>query len=363
MVWTSDSIRRIILDMAGRLGQSPPAGPIPPGRLDLGLDLGLTSIQRMELAAQLNEFFGIFHTDATNYLLASPDLDHWIDCIRRARAQDNTYLTFRTSGSTGQSRPIRHKLADLETEVSFLATLLPRPAQVLTTVPANHIYGFLFTVLLPAHWACPVRQLTELGPAGITSDTLIVGTPFTWEYLYRSVLQRQPVACAGVCSTAPLPAALFTQLQQSGLTLTEIYGSSDTGGLAYRQQPTAPFTLFPYLDLGPGDAPAVSRNGTDVPLPDRIERLSPRQFRVLGRLDQAVSIAGINVYPAHIRSVISACPLVDDCDIFAKAIDGRVQLFGAIRLRQLNAPNEAAARRWLRDRLSDAEIPTQLYFY
>ncbi|AUD03320.1 AMP-binding protein [Spirosoma pollinicola] len=367
MIWTPDNVKRIVLDMAGRIRQQPHAGlpsTVSPS-LDLYYDLGMDSLQRMELAACLNEFFGLLDGSSENYLLAGTTLEHWVNCILRARQQSDDWLTFRTSGSTGVAKPVRHSMVSLLAEAQFLSQLLPRPRQVVSLVAANHIYGFIYTILLPAIWACPLRLLADVKPSDIDSETLLIGTPFTWEFLHRSLTAGTRLGCRGVTSTAPMPPGLFARLTESGVGLTEIYGSSDTGGLAWRCQPDAPFTLFSFLNLLPGDPPTVIRTdtGESFLLPDRVDRVSLREIRVLGRLDNAVQIAGVNVYPAHIRQVIEGCPLVAECDVYAKADAGVSQLYGAIRLRTLNDPNREACLRWIREHLTAPETPKHLYLY
>lgn len=367
MIWTTGNVRRIIIDTAGQILKKPHAAlptTVNPA-LDLYRDLGMDSLQRMELAAYLNEFLGIFHTSAENYLLAGTSLDHWTRCILRARQQNDANLLFRTSGTTGASRVINHTLASLLAEARFLINLLPTPDQVISTVSANHIYGFIYTVILPALWKCPLRLLADVSTADITENTLLIGTPFTWEFMHRSLVADRQVNCLGVSSTAPMPPVLFEQLVASGVSLTEIYGSSDTGGLAYRHSPASHFTLFPYLTLQMGDQPTVIRvdSNESIPIPDRLEQVSDRQIRVLGRLDDAIQIAGVNVYPTHIRRMIELCPLVAECDVYAKANGIISQLYGAVRLRSNTDVNREACLRWIRDHLNAVEIPSHLYLY
>ena len=366
-IWTADNVRRIVLDMAGRLLQTPHAGlptAVAP-TLDLQVDLGLTSLQRMELAAHLNEFFGILHTSASNYLLADTSLDHWANCILRARLEANDWLIFRTSGTSRSAKAVKHTLASLLSEAQFLSQLLPRPSQVVSSVASHHIYGFLFTILLPSLWDRPLRLLSDVTAADIDADTLLIGTPFTWQFLHQSLLQERSVRCRGVSSTAPMPPGLFGQLTEAGVVLTEIYGSSDTGGLAYRHAPDAPFTLFPYVVLRPGEPTTITRTdtGESFAVPDQLDYVTDRTIRVLGRLDGAVPIAGVNVYPAHIRTIIESCPLVADCDVYAKADAGTSQLYGAVRLRVHTDENRDACLRWIREHLSAPETPKHLYLY
>lgn len=367
MIWNTATIQRIILDTAGAVLQTPHAGlgSAVPADLDLHHDLGLNSLQRMTLAASLNEFFGLFRSTADNYLLAHTSLAHWTACILRARQQDDTSLTFRTSGTSGAARAIQHPMASLLGEAHFLTKLLPRPALIVSTVPAQHVYGLIWTVLLPAIWECPLRLLADVLPDNPGADTLIIGTPFTWEFMERSLRPGSALTCRGVSSTAPLPPGLFDRLTTLGIPLTDVYGSSETGGLAYRHHPDQPFNLFPYLSLSAENPAQITRSDTGATyrLPDRLEQLSPRQIRVLGRLDGAVQIAGVNVYPAHIRQTILDCPLVLTCDIYAKADAGVAQLYGAVQLRTHTEANRAACLHWIRARFSAPQIPKHLYIY
>ncbi|ADB36175.1 phosphopantetheine-binding protein [Spirosoma linguale] len=367
MIWTPANVRRIILDTAGRILQNPHAGlpsAVSP-ELDLYRDVGLDSISRMELAGYLNEFFGVFDTSVENYLLAGTTLDHWVNCILRARSQVDDSLTFRTSGTSGAARPIRHSMASLLHEAHFLTTLFPRPDRVISLVAANHIYGFIYTVLLPALWDVPLYLLADVPATAITANTLLVGTPFTWEFAYQSLLAGKLLPCRGVSSAAPMSPGLFGQLINASVSLTEIYGSSETGGLGYRHRPDAPFTLFPYVTRLLEEPVRMCRTDTGMsfPVPDRLEWVSPTEVRVLGRLDDSVSIAGVNVYPAAIRQVISECPLVANCDIYAKADVGVQKLYGAVQLRTLTAANREAFLHWVRQHLSAPEIPQNLYIY
>jgi len=167
-----------------------------------------------------------------------------------------------------------------------------------------------------------------------------------------------------------MPPGLFAQLLDAGVTLTEIYGSSDTGSLAYRTAPDVPFTLFPYLIMLLDDASANTistlrhtETGAIVAVPDRLKRVSEREVRVLGRFDEAIQIAGVNMHPAQIRQIIASCPLVADCDVYAKADTNGSQLYGAVRLCTLTDANREACLRWCREHLSAPELPKHLYVY
>lgn len=367
MIWTENNIQRIVLDMASQIQRTPTSAlsALPARTVDLAHDLGMNSLSRMALAAQVNEFFGLFQTSVANYLLTDSRLDHWTKKILRARRENDQDVVFLTSGTSGNPQRIRHALAALLHEADVLQQLIPRPAQVISTVPSHHIYGFLYTVVLPALWEVPVRSLSAVNGATLTSDSLLIGTPSTWEYLHRTLVGSGQMDCCGVCSTAPLSSSLFSRLITGGINLLDVYGSTDTGGIAFRRLPDAAFHLLPHVRLI-GDPPshvAIGEHGVPFPLPDQIEPVSDREIRVLKRHDGAVQIGGVNVSPAYIQTIVSNCPLVAECDLYAKAVDGHCQLFCSIRLRHHTVQTEQACRDWLRANLNEREVPPRIQFY
>ncbi len=367
MIWTENNIQRIVLDMASQVHKTPVStlSGLPARTVDLANDWGMDSLSRMALAAQVNEFFGLFHTNVANYLLTDSRLDHWTEKILRARRENDQDVVFQTSGTSGNPKRVRHAMAALLHEARVLQQVIPRPAQVISTVPSHHMYGFLYTVILPALWEAPVRWLSAVNAAALTSDSLIIGTPFTWEYMHRTLVGSGKMDCCGVCSTAPLSSSLFTKLTAGGINLLDVYGSTDTGGIGFRRLPDAPFQLFPHVSLigNPPAHVAIGENGVPFPLPDQIELSSEREIRVLARHDGAIQIGGVNIRPAHIQTVVSNCPLVAECDLYAKAVEGQCQLFCSIRLRNHTVQTEKACRDWLKVNLNEPEVPRHIQFY
>jgi long-chain acyl-CoA synthetase len=367
MIWNEHNIRRIILDMAAQVLKAPVsalAGPTP-HLLDLNRDLGMDSLSRMLLAAQVNEFFTVFQTSVDNYLLTDSKLDQWVKKVLRVRQEKDSTVVFRTSGTSGHPKPIIHSMDFLLREAHELQTLLPRPSLVISTVPANHLYGFLYTVVLPALWGVPVYSLAEVNKNTLTANSLLIGTPFTWEYLYRTLGGAGSMACRGVSSTAPLSSLLYSELTKAGINLVDVYGSSDTGGLAYRHSSGAPFELFSYISMIGDPVTAVAVGGTQRPLlvPDQIERVSEREIRVRGRFDGAIQIGGVNIYPQQVQQLMARCPLVAACDLYAKSVDGQPQLVCAIQLRTRSAQTEKACLSWFRENLSGPQMPRHIQFY
>ena len=219
---------------------------------------------------------------------------------------DHCWLSLCTSGSSGEPKRIEKTLRQLSNEVQALERLWGAdlgPACVIGSVAAQHIYGLLFRVLWPlcAGRSFVRRQLpfpedmqraSREHPAfaWVASPALLkrMGDNLDWPAL-SSV--RRVFSSGGA-----LPAEAAQSLEQRlGQWPTEIFGSSETGGIAWRQggdlwQPFADVELSqdsdgallvasPYLPAGHVEHTA-----------DAVRIAADGRFELLGRLDRIVKL-------------------------------------------------------------------------
>ena len=202
------------------------------------------SLELLTLAGAVNEMFHIHDSGIEDLLLARRCFGDWLDLVQQAWRDHAGCISFRSSGTSGQRKRCVHDMRDLYAEVADHAARL-RPRRVLSAIPSHHIYGFLFSVLLPLHAGCAVIDIrTRLpSPTMWRPDDVLVSYPEHWRFLARSLERLPPVT--GVTSTAPMPADLAHGLRAQGLSrLVEIYGASETGGIGWRDDPDAPFALL-----------------------------------------------------------------------------------------------------------------------
>lgn len=162
-------------------------------------------------------------------------------------SRDSTVLVVYTSGSTGKPTAIPKRLGQLLAEVETLESLwggLLHDATVVSTVSHQHIYGLLFRVLWPlaagrpfaaASLAYPEQVLAALREtqcAVVTSPAHLKRLPchLPWPEVHVSVR-------AVFSSGGPLPDDALPRCRAAfGQVPIEVFGSSETGGLAYRQR-------------------------------------------------------------------------------------------------------------------------------
>ncbi|MDR5857785.1 AMP-binding protein [Caballeronia sp. LZ062] len=295
--------------------------------LSMGEDgLGLDSIERLSIATSLSELIQLDKSGRDEALLNQRDFGEWLDVAASGLKEYSAQLVFRTSGSTGKPKRCAHALADLEREAEHLATILAGTRRVLAAVPAHHIYGFLFTVLLPFELSgievIDVRHVTPSAlPRMMAPGDVLVSHPAHLALVARFT-DSLPRGVSALTSTAPCPAELAQALTAEGAfdRVLEIYGSSETAGVGVREAPASDFQLMPFWTRDAADATrlvhrAHDRGERSVTLQDHLQWITEDSFIVSGRRDNAVQVAGTNVFPARVREALLQHPHVDDAAV------------------------------------------------
>ncbi len=219
---------------------------------------------------------------------------------------DQCWLSLCTSGSSGEPKRIEKNLRQLNNEVQALEQLWGAelgPACMIGSVAAQHIYGLLFRVLWPLCAGRPFvrRQLAfpeDLQRASrehpvfawVASPALLkrMGDNLDWTAL--SCVRRV------FSSGGALPAEAARSLQQRlGQWPTEIFGSSETGGIAWRQSDER-WQPFAGVELSQDSDGALLVASSYLP-PAHVEHTADAaridadgRFELLGRLDRIVKL-------------------------------------------------------------------------
>ncbi|WP_028238177.1 AMP-binding protein [Stutzerimonas azotifigens] len=215
-------------------------------------------------------------------------------------------LVLCTSGSTGAPKLIAKQLRQLANEVATLEALWGAElgsACVIGSVSAQHIYGLLFRVLWPLCAGRPFLRQAQPFPEDLQQASL-VRPAFCW-VASPALLKRMgdnldwPALSAVrrvFSSGGPLPDDAARQLERRlGQAPTQIYGSSETGGVAWRQaddywQPFAGVELSQDAEGALRIASPCLPNGHVEQTADAAELQSDGRFRLLGRLDRIVKL-------------------------------------------------------------------------
>lgn len=342
----------------------------------LALDLDVDSLEALALASRLSEMLHIHRSGIEDYLLAKLRLQDWTSVALTSLRRFSADLTFHTSGSSGTPKPCTHSYDWLWQEVAALRTLFAGRRRVLSAVPCHHIYGFLFTVLLPQALGLQSGETLDLrasSPAALTNilcpGDLVVAHPDYWRAAQRSA-STVPSDVIGVSSGGPCEEALARALQTWGLAqLVQIFGSSETGGIGWRTDGTGPYTRFPYWQAQE-KACAVVRCLPDgasacFALQDSLTWIDEHRFFPQGRRDQVVQVGGVNVSPGRIAEALKQHPAVSDAQVRLMRPDEGNRLKAYIVPQDVRADREALAQTlatWVRDHFPPVERPVAFTF-
>ena len=214
---------------------------------------------------------------------------------------------FYTSGSTGQPKKILRTLKQLLNEVQGLNQSFEWSEQnvALATVSHQHIYGLLFKLLLPLATGQSFYNAQLPFPENVVEAQRKLAKLQIQNYLISSpaLLKRwtmdvrlQDCICV-FSSGGQLNSGIRPFLNRP---VVEVLGSSETGGIAYRQHDDALWTPFANVDiqvtaqeeLGVRSNHAFSEEW--ILTGDRAQASEPdqlkSQFKLLGRLDRLVKL-------------------------------------------------------------------------
>ncbi|MDQ0839066.1 AMP-binding protein [Sphingomonas faeni] len=324
--------------------------------------LGLDSIEQLGALGALAETFGL---DDDRLGTEPPArVGEWIDWVMAAQHTSDRQIIVATSGSTGAPRLCRHAVADLLDEAAYIAARFADRRRVVAMVPAHHLYGIIWTALLPGVLGIPVVVRTIGAALDLTAGDIVVAVPEQWLALSR-IVRRFPDDVVGVSSAGVLDDRVATDLSAKGLArLVDVYGASETSAIAIREIPASTYELLPRWHLAPrddGDWDLVDSRGARVDLPDRIDRTGDRTLRPIGRRDGAVQVGGHNVWPDRVARILRDTDGVADVAVRLHA-NGRLKAFIVPVDGRDPADLSATLDRVVADRLTAAERPKSLRF-
>jgi len=259
---------------------------------------------------------------------------------------DLTAVVLLTSGSTGAPQPHGKHFGPLTmniaAEAARLAEWLNRPSlhglAIVATVPPQHSYGLESSVLLALLGGASFDAGRPFYPADIAAalaalprPRALVTTPFHLKALVQSGVALPPVDLV-LSATAPLSPQLAAQAEAAmGARLGEIYGCTEAGQVAARlttQGETwttlGDLRIARELVAGDAGAPGAADEAGErfvvsgghvtepTPLADVLVLHDERHFRLLGRANDLIHVAGKRSSLAHLNFHLNRIEGVED---------------------------------------------------
>jgi len=287
-------------------------------------------------------------------------------------------LTIYTSGSSGEPKAVQKSIGDIFAEAFALKKSLPWPDMPLVaSVPPHHLYGLSFSILLPWVLGVPMIDACPLHASEVveTLKQVDAGILITVPVHLRAMLEQQ-VDCKPVMtiSSAGALSADIARMWQARFDreVIEIYGSSETGIIAHRQQMSN--TLwgpFPSVQVATNSAgllqvrsPFINASeGGFFQTQDMVTMQQDSAFQLHGRADSIVKIAGKRVSLLTVEEAVKRCDGVLDAAVIAVPVQGYIRdvaLWAAVAIGDALDVTAGSIRAQLLSMLDGIKVPRRI---
>ena len=278
---------------------------------------------------------------------------------------ETSVINFFTSGSSGEPKQIVKTLLALDREAALLEQYWGEQlagATVLSTVTHQHLYGLTFKIFwslcagrpflaqMFSYWEPLMAALRE----PMQRIACVISSPAhltRYPPLTQLSESQQPVRvfCAGAALST---AGVESTRKNLGPIATEVYGSTETGVIAWRQQceQDLAWAFFESID-GMVNSDGLLEVASPLVIgddwfetSDRIELHDDGRFLLKGRADRVVKIEGKRVSLTAIEQYLSSVDSVEEAAVLVLA-DARGSLAAVLVL----APAAVAERLLLGD--------------
>ncbi|MCR5080740.1 MAG: AMP-binding protein [Treponema sp.] len=263
---------------------------------------------------------------------------------------EETEIYLYTSGSTGKSKAVLQRMKEFEEDNAFVMSKWGEEfskRKLITTVSQHHIYGFLFGICIPFSLGIPFRRKRIEFPEEFESldDTpyVLIATPAflkrTTEGLRNNGILKLPMESPFIFTSggAVSPELAVDTAKCFGVYPLEVYGSTETSGIAYRQQNinNLEWTPFDNAKIWKGDdgclriiSPYI-RNPEGFATADLVDFIEgTNRFILKGRADSIVKIEQKRISLTEMENRLLESGLVADVKVVALSNDVR-QFLGA----------------------------------
>ena len=279
-----------------------------------------------------------------------------------------------TSGSTGEPVPYAKAWGSLVGVArAELEILELRPGMALLgTVPSQHVFGLEATVLMVMQGGLALHARRPFYPADVRAALAELPRPrgLVIAPVHLRVLLAEPDELPGaeflLCATSPLSPQLAAQAEaRFGTPLYEIYGCTESGGIASRRTTaTSEWRAMTGVTLRTDDKGTWVKGGhvaLEVPLLDMIELRGAGRFLLHGRTADLVNIAGKRTSLAHLNYHLNSIEGVRDGVFVVPEQQGEAVTRLAAYVVAPGLSSEALLSA-LRERIDSAFLPRPLHF-
>jgi len=315
----------------------------------------LPSTNQPEALKEIRKEFDVLLTDGdapdeieTIRVLDNSVVDLKLSLETETRVDPDFTVSFFTSGSTGKPKEIRKRFYQLANEVQVWEDMYGVElvgSEVHAMVSHQHVYGLLFRLLWPLASGRPFRSDTASSWEEVSTDTK-EGRPFVLVSSPTHLSRLTPLEDAEVSVKPVITFSSGGSIQDEyamqsarylGRPVLEIYGSTETGGVAkrYNSGSNEIWVPLPNVDVSQNEHNCLQltssflRDKSEVhSTEDLVSFTQDGSFTLLGRADRIVKIEGKRVSLPRLEALLLQNELVKD--VTAKVVGSESPQLAAV---------------------------------
>lgn len=239
---------------------------------------------------------------------------------------NQTEIWLKTSGSTGEAKTIVKTARQMWLGGQVLAQSLPFPndntVTAINTVSIQHIYGLTVHIMMALVNGWQIGRVQQFYPECILSQAqqcqsaVIVSSPS----MLASMAWQQaalPPSMSGIISSGGMLAEDLSQTIRQYVPLVEIYGSTETGPIAIREN-IGLWQTLPESQLGSNEKGELWIEGSWLSQREQtadVVEFEAEGFRLLGRSDRIVKVGDKRISLVSVERALTQQTWVNDCYI------------------------------------------------
>ncbi len=300
------------------------------------------------------------------------------EIVPQVPALDAPMVFFFTSGSEGEAKLVLKKGRQIYAHVGAASEMLqlPQGCQTLSFVPLFHILGFSYGLMASLRKEGNFIVLVGATPQAMLKTLLhhqpnvVVASAVHYRYLNAVIEEKASFPEAVyISSGAPLPANVGKKFKQkTGKTITELYGSTETAGIA-RRQGEQPWTPYPSVHFRIEDGHLwVKSAWADPENPDNwvqthdIAEEDGEGFCLLGRAGNIIKIGGKRFSTTEVEQAAKRHPKIDDAAAVTYERFGETALALFVVMKKEHSLSTDEIRQFLATQLAAFKMPRTITF-
>ena len=234
---------------------------------------------------------------------------------------NNIFINFFTSGSTGSPKTITQSLYNIMFEAKDLGDefkLNDKNMTVLSTTTLSHRYGLVSHLMFPIMHKLKICTKNITYPDNVdVENSILIATPSFLNSVYKYNIPFKITPKYIFSAGSKLDNKIFEQLEKIS-NVIEIYGSSETGDIAYRTHHDENLKLFSNVDI------KINEDNVEVIsdyiykrfaiINDKIE-MNNDEIIIKNRTDRLFKIYEKRVSAEELENKLKTHNFVEDCYI------------------------------------------------